>query len=139
MNPSLQVSTWLLSVSVHELGILGGKSRRKRYHQQLPAARAIPAVRIMRGCPVSLPEGHSQAKCTDLFSTSITGVSDRDLGATCPCAASFTDGNSHFAARGINTSPHMIFLWQEKGSQTGLLESDPLMVLKQRAGQGQIR
>lgn len=64
-----------LSISVHELGILGGKSRKKRYHQHLPAARAIPAVRIIRVCPMSLPEGHSQAKCTLLFSVSITAAS----------------------------------------------------------------
>lgn len=64
-----------LSISVHKLGILEGKSRRKRYHQHLPAARAIPAVRIVRVCPVSLPEGHSQVKCTHLFSTSITAAS----------------------------------------------------------------
>lgn len=54
------------------------------------------------------------------------------LAITCPCAADFTAGSSHFAARGMNASPHRIFLWQEKGSQTGLLESDPCMLLMQR-------
>lgn len=68
-----------LSISVHELGVLGGKSRRRRHHQHLPAARAIPAVRILRVCPGPLSEGHSQAKCTHLFSISITAASVWEL------------------------------------------------------------
>lgn len=117
-----------LSSSVHELGILAGKSRRKRENQPLPAARAIPAERIMRVCPVSLSEGHSQAKCTLLFSISITAPSVWVLLVHVWQTSLL---RAHIWQQ-EESKLLLIFLWQEKGSQTRVLKSDPCMLLVQR-------